>query len=443
MYDNNGNLIADLNKNITGIAGATGILYNHLDKPEQIKIAGKGIIKIVYDADGNKLERSYTPEGGVTKTTSYINQFVYESNTLQYIQMEEGRVRLLTPQAQNNGYETVGIDGALSMPDGKKGVWDYYIRDYQQNVRMVLTDETHFSSGTATMETGRAVIEEPVFGQTGGANELGQTRYAVTTIPGQQSGNGWNNGSIGNSVSRLSKLTNKVGPNSLLKVMAGDELSATTQYFYKSAVSNSSGTNQLATDVLSSLLQAISGGAATSGITKTSAANITGQLSGNIPFVNATNPQSGATDNIPKSYLSVLFFDERFNFVGEGSTSQRVAGADNSNAALTLANIKAPKNGYAYIYVSNESDEWVYFDNFKVGHTRGRIIEENHYYAYGLKIVGISSRKLDTGLEGSLKNEYGYNDKELCEEGELNWLDYGFRNYDAQIGRFLQIDPLA
>jgi RHS repeat-associated protein len=167
------------------------------------------------------------------------------------------------------------------------------------------------------------------------------------------------------------------------------------------------------------------------------------QLASNTPLSNIVSPHASGTDNIPKAYLSVLFFDERFNFVSEGSTSQRVSGADNSNAALTLANIKAPKNGYAYIYVSNESDEYVYFDNVKVAHTRGRIIEENHYYAFGLKIAGISSKKLGDDNEGSLRNEYGYNDKELWEEGDLNWLDYGFRNYDPQIGRFPQLDPLT
>ncbi|HZE85251.1 MAG TPA: RHS repeat-associated core domain-containing protein, partial [Puia sp.] len=40
-------------------------------------------------------------------------------------------------------------------------------------------------------------------------------------------------------------------------------------------------------------------------------------------------------------------------------------------------------------------------------------------------------------------NNYLYNDKELFDDGGLNWYDYGFRNYDPQIGRFLQSDPLA
>ena len=93
--------------------------------------------------------------------------------------------------------------------------------------------------------------------------------------------------------------------------------------------------------------------------------------------------------------------------------------------------------------MSNESDEHVYFDNVQINHTRGRITEENHYYAYGLKIAGISSKKLADLNEGLVKNNYLYNDKELWDEGDLNWYDYGFRNYDPQIGRFTQLDPLT
>ena len=82
-------------------------------------------------------------------------------------------------------------------------------------------------------------------------------------------------------------------------------------------------------------------------------------------------------------------------------------------------------------------------DNFTVSDTRGRITEEDHYYAFGLKISGISSRKFDGGVEGELINHYLYNDKELFEDADLNWYDSGFRNYDPQIGRFPQLDPLT
>ncbi len=315
---------------------------------------------------------------------------------------------------------------------------------YQENVRMILSEESHYSSGKCTMETIRAGNEEPVFGQTCGGNEVVQTRFAVADIPGQSTGNGWQNGDINGSVSRLSKaLVKTVGPNSLLKVMAGDELSATTQYYYQNPVVNQTG-NNLTSNVINALIQAISGSSNTISVIKGSAGNISTNLNGTAPFINKTSPDAANPNgNNPKAYLSILFFDERFKFIEEGSTTLRVSQAGGSNASLTLPNIKAPKNGFAYVYVSNESDEMVYFDNLQVAHNRGRIIEENHYYAFGLKIAGISSTKLGDANEGLLKNQNLYNDKELIDEADLNWYDYGFRNYDAQIGRFPQLDPLT
>jgi RHS repeat-associated protein len=178
---------------------------------------------------------------------------------------------------------------------------------------------------------------------------------------------------------------------------------------------------------------------------KGGASGISTNLNGSLPFASAADPDKATTDNIPRAYLNIMFFDERFNFVPENSTAVRVSQSGSGAAPLVLpANVKAPKNGYAYIYVSNENDQAVYFDNLQVVHNRGRIIEEDHYYAFGLKIAGISSNKLGNDTyEGYLQNKNLYNDKELIDEGDFNWYDYGFRNYDAQIGRFPQLDPLT
>ncbi|TCN49398.1 RHS repeat-associated core domain-containing protein, partial [Flavobacterium circumlabens] len=64
------------------------------------------------------------------------------------------------------------------------------------------------------------------------------------------------------------------------------------------------------------------------------------------------------------------------------------------------------------------------------------IIEENNYYPFGLKHKGYNEY-VATG------NKYKYNNKELQDELGLNMYDYGARNYDPAIGRWMNIDPLA
>jgi RHS repeat-associated protein len=66
------------------------------------------------------------------------------------------------------------------------------------------------------------------------------------------------------------------------------------------------------------------------------------------------------------------------------------------------------------------------------------IVEENNYYPFGLKHSGYND-----GNFGSSNYNYKYNGKELQDELSLNWYDYGARNYDPAIGRWMNIDPLS
>ncbi|MCB0716557.1 MAG: hypothetical protein KDC06_11150, partial [Chitinophagaceae bacterium] len=84
---------------------------------------------------------------------------------------------------------------------------------------------------------------------------------------------------------------------------------------------------------------------------------------------------------------------------------------------------------------------WTGGDDLQAGITAGNIIEENHYYAYGLKIAMLSSTKLGDSYEGELKNNYLYQGAFAELDNDIGWQDFAFRNYDAQIGRWVQQDP--
>jgi RHS repeat-associated protein len=117
--------------------------------------------------------------------------------------------------------------------------------------------------------------------------------------------------------------------------------------------------------------------------------------------------------------------------------------------------VKKTKSLYNYVF--NYTD---HLGNIRLTYTRDpnlfdlKILEENNYYPFGLKHRNYNMNKKDYeklestgGVVITPTNltvyDYKYNGFELQDELGLGWYDYGARNYDPALGRWVNIDPLA
>jgi RHS repeat-associated protein len=108
------------------------------------------------------------------------------------------------------------------------------------------------------------------------------------------------------------------------------------------------------------------------------------------------------------------------------------------NHFTELQNLVAQKNGFVYIYCSNETAVEVFFDNLQVVHTRGAILEENSYYPFGERMFNICA-----AASGGMDNRKKYNGIEFDNDLDINTYEAPLRDLDPQIGRWWQIDPLT
>ena len=68
------------------------------------------------------------------------------------------------------------------------------------------------------------------------------------------------------------------------------------------------------------------------------------------------------------------------------------------------------------------------------------VFQRQLYYPFGLNFEGIWDHDFEPAIP---ENDYLYNGKELDTETGSNWSFYGFRMYDATIGRFTGVDPIS
>jgi RHS repeat-associated protein len=440
-YDGDGNLIQDSNKNISSIA------YNYLNLPAVIAVTGKGKILYTYDAAGNKLKKvtvDSTTTPATTTTTDYAGIFTYIKDTLQFIATEEGRARTASANKPDTIY------------------YDYFEKDHLGNVRVVLTDQLKQEVyPAATLEGSLGANAYP------NAISLEKNYYTINStnvvnkpsgMPTYANNNGnppYNNDPLSNTganSAKVYKLTGTAtaaatGLNITLKVMSGDVIDIFGKSYWATSNSTNGNVNQTLNDIVTTLLASPGGGiAAAKGATVTNLTTGINSLSIPSGFLSRT----AGSDHVPMAYINYILLDEQFQYVSGGFSKVSAQGFQD-NHHNDLQNINVTKNGYLYVYCSNQSPVDVFFDNLQVIQTRSPLVEETHYYPFGLTMAGISSHALSFGGYNSncgCVNKKGFNgneiqNKELGDGSGLEVYDFNTRTYDQQIGRFLQIDPVT
>ncbi|NNV53860.1 DUF6443 domain-containing protein [Limnovirga soli] len=450
-YDLNGNMLSDKNKRLDGLTGidkTTGAIeYNYLNLPSKLNIATddnsngnfvKGVVTYIYDAAGNKLAKKvienpklYNSQTTRTVITNYSGFSVFEKvdilqganqtngeTKLQFLNFEEGRIR----------------EGAINSENVLQHNFDYFIKDHLGNIRMVLTDEQKSTLYHAGMEDANRTFEVSLFGD-----------KINSTYSGKPSGFDADVNNLNVSKVNGTLAENRVGPGIILKVMTGDKFTANTQAWYLPTGMDNTVDNTLQNiainiaNQLSSNVSALGKG--------TIASNVNSNIvqPGVQDLLNTQIPQSGS----PKAYLNWVLLDEKtFKAVASGfrSVPQIVGATQKQLLQLNNGNdIEITKNGYLYVYVSNESKGNVYFDDINIQYNAGPLLEETHYYPFGLTMSGITSSSLNFGNASNKKlyNGKEFQNKEFTDNGGLELYDFGKRMQDPQLGRWCVLDPKA
>lgn len=384
-YDDNGNMTQDLNKGID-------ISYNRNNLPVQVVFENNNKIEYIYDALGNKLSTVVTEVGTAQpiRNTDYISGIQYEDNAIDFVSIPYGRV--------------VKRDGNWD--------YEYFLKDHLGNTRATFGYTRETNSYLATLEDEPSDEEAAEFIEIDAKSSM--HNYTKASLD------------IQNPNNSLLLRNGAMGAGKFLEVAQGDKIQLSAFAHYNAASGDPS-------QIAGAIVSAVSGGFGAA-IGGTEGGLIQTGLNNQLPgVVNDIDYSTGE----PKAYLIYLLFKEDYSGVplwgAEMVTLDAAAGWQELDLQYEI-----PYNGNLLVYVANESDVDVFFDDMQYTHIKNNnvleVTQTQDYYPGGLTFN--SYRR-----SYSAAQNYLFNGKER--QSELGWDDFGARYYMPDLMRWTSIDPMA
>lgn len=450
-YDANGNITNDVNKNITTI------LYTERNKPYEIQFTNNRAIYFSYSSNGTLLSKRVTEQGQSDKVIDYLGGLEYLNNKLTSIGHDEGRIRPVYISNTSGG--------------GWDYEYDYFVKDHQGNVRSVITEAVDsnywtntFNQQTRTLEIHPCEGCKPARGgpndpNVGGGYTMASHIYKVTselsraateeaTFDNVASTRDSKPGSTDPNDTKATKLNESegkiIGPSILIPITAGDKVEIKTSAYYKAEDNGDPGSYASVEQIVNGLIEALSGGGAygtinEGGVTSEVIQNGISQTAFLNQMQEVKNQQ--LIDGLkPQAFLNYLMLDNQMQIVSGQSGFLQTKDPDSWNT-LEVPEMTPDQTGFLVVFLSNESKLNVHFDDLTVKHWKGKLLEESHYYPYGLTITNKAFVQTPANVQQFLSNRL--NRKEFANGKGLEWYDMNARMYDAQIGRWHSSDPLA
>jgi len=304
-----------------------------------------------------------------------------------------------------------------------KFVYDYFIKDHLGNVRTTLAAEPASHEYYARHEIATANSEQLLFDN-------------IALVRDDKPG------SINADDLKAARLNaddpdRRIGTAIMLRVMPGDQFTFPADAYYEADDNPVDYEHTTAEEIVSSLLATLSGGTVGGEpVGETENGALINELFSRPETVNGIQDlinSSTISGTAPRAGLNYLFFDEQMNLLSGngrlsiGSVSPGIF--DN----LSTERVSMTEPGFVIVYVDNQTmGKDVWFDNVQVLHYNTQVLEENHYYPFGLTISSTAA-----GVTGQ---PYKYQGIELERHFGLETYETFYRGLDPQLGRFNSID---